>query len=367
MADAAWTHFLETLLRRDPPLLGNARVSVQPVVLAGEPAPVVVNTGRTADTSWIVSLRNAYGPYARAEARTAKLGITARVGGFAASFAGETLLAAGGFSGGCYLDSWLIATELHSPRLTRAAVLAVLDHVIRLAPREPIILRSLTPRLHGELIDGLARAGFVLLPTRQVWLVTDPAGGAWRGHRDAANDLQLVAATAGQWRWVGAREFSAGDFAQAHALYQQLYRRRYPKHNPDYTLEFFRRAAASGWLDLHGLRESASGLLRAIVGMVHRGGVSATPLLGYDLSAPRKLGLYRRASLRIWEEAARRGTLLHSSAGAGAFKESRGAERFVEFAAVWAGHLSRARRAALASLAAPLRRWAVPYLETHRL
>lgn len=366
-AAAAWPRFLETMQRRDVPLVGNARVEVHAVALAGELSPVVVNTGRTADATWIASLRNTYGPYARAEARAAKLSAVARLGGMAASCAGEALLASGGFSGGCYLDSWLVATELHAPQLTSAAVLAVLDDVIRLAPGEPIIVRSLTPLLHRELIAGLSRAGFVLLPTRQIWLVQDPARGAWRQHRDSASDLRLVEATASDWRWITADEFTEEDFRQAHALYQQLYRQRYPRFNPDYTVDYFRSAAASGWLDLQGLREAAGGPLRAIIGMIHRGGVSATPLLGYHLSAPRELALYRRASLRIWQEAERRGTILHCSAGAGAFKESRGADPFVEFAAVWAGHLSRSRQAALGALAAPLQRWAVPYMEKHVL
>lgn len=367
MSDAAWRTFLGAGLRGDAPLVANADVTVHEVALAGERAPVVINRGRTAETSWVVSLRNAYGPYARAEAAAANLSAFARRLGVAASHVGETLLAAGGLSGGCYLDSWLIATELHAPQLTSAAVLHALDEVMRLAPRDPIVLRSLTPALHRELLLGLAEAGFLLLPTRQVWLVPDLASGAWRRRRDPANDLRLAAESAEAWQWIGGAAFSADDFATAHALYQQLYRRRYPTFNADYTVEFFRRGVASGFLEVTGMRPARGGPLQAVVGMVHRGGVSATPLLGYDLTAPQKLGLYRLASLHIWQDAERRSTLLHCSAGAGAFKESRGATRAVEFAAVWTGHLPRARRACLATLAGALRRWAVPYMERHRL
>ena len=38
-----------------------------------------------------------------------------------------------------------------------------------------------------------------------------------------------------------------------------------------------------------------------------------------------------------------------------------------EFAAVWANHLPLYRRAGLRTLSATVRKWVVPYLESHRL
>jgi hypothetical protein len=80
---------------------------------------------------------------------------------------------------------------------------------------------------------------------------------------------------------------------------------------------------------------------------------------------------HRRVVLLLWLLAflaalplARRAPQLLS---AGAFKFNRGATPHVEFAAVWANHLTLYRRAALRPLAATLTRWAVPYLESQKL
>jgi hypothetical protein len=101
--------------------------------------------------------------------------------------------------------------------------------------------------------------------------------------------------------------------------------------------------------------------------MIHRTGVSCTPLLGYDIDAPVSLGLYRLLMLRAFHTCEARRTLFHCSAGAGSFKFNRGALPHTEFAAVWANHLPLYRRAHLRALGAAVNRWAVPYLETHRL
>jgi hypothetical protein len=363
----AWAAFLSVGLLGASPLIRNAQVSVSSVEANGERVPLVTNETGSAGCSWVTSLRNAYGPYARAE--TDIVGMNRLVWPFyvAASHAAEALMAAGGLSGGNYLNNWLLATNLYRPELTATDIFALRDEVCRRNPRLPMVVRSLTPPLHAPMLAELAAAGFLLFPSRQVWLVHEPASGAWRRHRDSRRDVALSRSTSGQWTWVPSADFMDRDFTRACELYQRLYRQRYPHFNPDYTETFFRVGVATGFLDLVGLRATGSADLSGVVGMVHRGAVSCTPVLGYDIDAPAALGLYRLLMLHAFQECERRRTMFHCSAGAGLFKFNRGAEAHVEFAAVWANHLPLYRRANLRVLAATVRTCVLPYLQSHQV
>ncbi len=361
-----WPRFLAEGILGSARLIENARVELSAIDV-GSRLPVVTNRAGEAACSWVASLRNAYGPYARAETDIVPMHPVVRGLYVAGSHTAEALLRAGGLAGGVFLNNWLLATNLYAPEFTLGTIRAAVTSLARSEPRLPIVIRSLTPALHGELLRDLASDGFLLLPSRQVWILHDPVSGEWRRRRDARRDLALAAATADRWEWVPATSFHARDYARCDALYQQLYRQRYPRHNPDYTEAFLRLGVQTGLLDLRGLRQRGSDTLVGFIGMVHRSGVSCTPLLGYDTQAPESLGLYRLLMLQAFLACERLGTTLHCSAGAGLFKFNRGARSHIEFSAVWARHLPIYRRACLRSLAAAVTRAVVPYLESHRL
>ena len=366
-AESAWSAFLTRGLLSPTRLLNNAEITVSSVRAGDHVVPLVTNRCGEATCSWVASLRNAYGPYARAETDLVRMSPFLQPLYVAASHAAEAILVGGGFSGGSYLNNWLLSTNLYPPDFTSAAIQSALSAVCRAEPVLPVVVRSLTAPLHAPLIAELASAGFVLLPTRQVWLVPDPASGEWRHHRDSRRDLRLAASTAAQWEWVPAKDFTDRDYARALHLYQRLYRERYPRFNPDYTESFFRAAVATGFLDITGLREVGSTTLSGFIGLTHRAGTSCTPVLGYDIDAPPSIGLYRLLMLHAFLECETRKTRFHLSAGAGSFKFNRGARPHVEFAAIWANHLPLYRRAGLRALSAIIRATVVPYLESHRL
>lgn len=366
VTDDCWQRFLHHGLLSGRPMADNAPVSVHRVDYGAEAQPLTVNQHGGSDCSWVASIRNAYGPYARAETDIVHMNRWVRPLYLAGSVAAETLLVAGGLGGGAFLNNWLLATNLYNAQFTAESILRGLDGLCRKYPVLPVVIRSLTPPLHDGLLRELATAGFLLLPSRQVWIVDSAGSGEWRKHRDSRRDLQLARNTAAEWTWLPGSEFTADDYRRALHLYQRLYRERYPRFNPDYTAEFLSVAAATGWLELAGLRPSSGGPLVGFVGMVHRGDQSCTPLLGYDIDAPLSLGLYRLLMLRAFLTCERRRSVFHCSAGAGLFKFNRGARSYVEFAAVWANHLPAYRRANLSALSKAVLRFAVPYLETHR-
>ncbi len=365
MMSDPWADFLSRGLLGPDILIRNADVEISTVRVGEHIVPLVTNQKGCPHCSWVASLRNAYGPYARAETDVVPMNRFLRPLCIAASYAAEAILTAGGLAGGNYFNNWLLATNLYLPTPTADEILASLDNQNLTNSNLPVVIRSLTPPLHAGLIAELSEAGFLLFPARQVWIVQNPAEGEWRKHRDSRNDLALWETTKNQWEWIPGSSFTDHDYTQALHLYQRLYRERYPSFNPDFTEHFLRIGQATGFLNLVGLRAASSPVLSGVIGMVHRGNTSCTPLLGYDLNQLQSIGLYRLLTLRAFLECETRRTALHCSAGAGKFKASRGARAHVEFTAVWANHLPLYRRANLLALSAAVTKWLVPYMAAH--
>ena len=112
-----------------------------------------------------------------------------------------------------------------------------------------------------------------------------------------------------------------------------------------------------------GLR-NPSGQLDGIIGLWEVNSVTTAPLVGYEMSLPQKLGLYRMLMVVAIEDAHERKILLNLSAGAPYFKRLRGGEPELEYSAVYYSHLSRQKKfvwslldLVLCRLAAPLMRY----------
>ena len=82
------------------------------------------------------------------------------------------------------------------------------------------------------------------------------------------------------------------------------------------------------------------GRIDGVLGFVERNGVMTTPLIGYDRSVDAAAGLYRLISLKLVEQAAARGLILHQSSGAAAFKRHRGSTASMEYNLIYDRHLA---------------------------
>lgn len=360
-----WQRFLQEGLLPHQHMIGNAVTEVSTLLLGDQQFPVTVNFNGAATTSWVASLRNSYGPYARAETDLVRMHRLLKPLYRAASHAAEALLCAGGLAGGAFVNNWLLATNLYPEKMPNLCALR--DATLRRYPNMPVIFRSLTPPLHASLLVELRQQGFILLPTRQVWITESLTAGRWRLHTDVKRDIRLEErATLGS-EWIEGSNFTDLDFKRAVTLYNALYRGKYPVFNPDYAENFFRIGVKTGWLRLYGLRRAESNPLAGIVGIIKRGNVCTTPVLGYDLEAPIQHGLYRRLMLKAFLETERLSNILHCSGGAGSFKFQRGARPSVEFAAIWLKNLPVHKQAAIKVLNQMIERLALPYLEKRTL
>lgn len=318
--------------------------------------PVTIDDG-TLGLSYVSSPHSAYVLYARDEIALLGLG-RMRFAAEAVLATLSALLRTMRLNRAVHLDNWLLSTNLHGS-WDGAGLAGMRGLLSDRFPDHFLIIRSLDPWTCPALLDAVRQDGWTLLPARQVW-VTDDLAAQWlpRGQTRAdAKALRRSGLQTGQ-----AHNLSRDDCERIADLYHQLYVRRYSAINPIFTPEFIQAAAAIGLLTFLVARDG-QGQIMAFSALRSAGGVGTVPLMGYDMTRPQSEGLYRIASYMAAEAAMNAGLRFHGSSGAGEFKRSRGARGMIEYMAVDARHLSAARRAGLALLAAGLNAFMKPMLE----
>ncbi|KAB8141297.1 GNAT family N-acetyltransferase [Chloroflexia bacterium SDU3-3] len=260
-----------------------------------------------------------------------------------------------------YVNNWLLSTNLY-PALPLDALPAVRDALAAAFPDRAIVFRSVSDMLGEPLRGRLARLGFRGVFSRQVYLL-DPRDGGYARKKSFQKDRSL--ARRSPYQWGAAQQIAPHEIGRVKHLYDSLYIDKYSAFNPQFTEQFFAEALREGWLMLMAARRD--GRVDGVLGFVERNGVMTTPLIGYDRSLPAEDGLYRLISLKLVEEAAARGLVLHQSSGAAAFKRHRGSLPSVEYNMVYDRHLPPARRAPWAALATLTSTLIVPLMRLYGL
>ncbi|MBF0267833.1 MAG: GNAT family N-acetyltransferase [Alphaproteobacteria bacterium] len=342
--------------------VSNAPVQVLALEVAGFRMPVTISAPSAClPLSWVVSLRSAYGPYAAEEMHTLPVPALRPALKAMVRWLDEWLVAAQLDKLVC-INNWLLSTNLY-PAWNGEGLGALLGQLTQDYPDHFIAFRSLNYRHHAALLRSFKQAGWHLLPSRQVWLASPQARGGLMT-RDRKNDARLLKKTA--LKRARADTFSDADWERAAKLYEMLYLEKYSRLNPIFTPAFLRWASHSSFMRIEGLRE-AQGNLLGVVGTIASDTVMTTPLVGYDTSAPPKLGLYRLLTAIAFEDMERRGLCFNLSAGVGGFKKNRGARAEIEYTALWCRHLSARRQRPIKALEFLLNRIGRPLMERYEL
>jgi hypothetical protein len=337
-------------------LIANATSRPMLLRLGEHSLPVTVDDGGYG-RSYVASPHSAYVLYAREEMDLVGMK-RGRLAARAALGVLDGLLRAARINRAVHLDNWLLSTNLHGDwdGSGLAAARALLSQRF---PDHFLILRSLDAWSCPKLLEAARADGWILAPSRQVWVVDDPARD-WRPRNHTTNDRRALARSA--LRVEDLKTVDASDAARIAELYDLLYVGRYSALNPVFTPRFIQAAQALGMLHHRVARDSA-GRIMAAAGMLARNGVMTPPVVGYDTSRPQAEALYRIASYLYGDWAETQGLALHGSAGAGDFKRNRGARGVIEYMAIHAGHLGAGRREAVRRLAQALERFAVPMMQ----
>jgi len=299
--------------------------------------PLTVNEAEW-ENSWVCSPYTHYVTYAQEEVRRAVspgLGVPFAallegVGGwFRAAECNRVVM----------VNNWLMSTNPW-PAWNGRSLSATLDRLKARWPSHALVFRTLNARESGPLMEALRAAGARLIPSRQVWWY-DPGSIAVKRSRDVRKDAALL--NRGDLERVDHEDLSESDFPSLQALYEDLYLRKYSQHNPRYSVDWLLHLWRGRNLRFTALRHPDGHFVGVeACGPIHRTMVS--PIVGYDLSLPASLGLYRRLAVLPILAAREQGLPLNLSAGVGRFKAHRGGEPVMEYLAVVDRHLPLARQ-----------------------
>ena len=324
------------------PWISNADSTLQIMPTASGDVPVLVpdplvKPTPLAERAWVTCLWSGSAGYAidewvdRAEkdsgAATAEQRWRPWRGGLrpVARFSARLSWGLGPWRGAVQVGSWPFSTSLRET-LRDSDLIAVLESVIERYPDRPIALRHVFEDSPPALLATLAQRGFQGLPARVVYTL-DASQAIKPKASHLKRDLALLARS--DLSIVADADFTAQDLARALRLYQIIYRHRHSLRNPDYSIEFLQWARCRGLIELLGLR-SSTGQICAFAARHNQGSTTSVPMLGYDLEADRRDGLYRQLVAVLVREAGVRQQKFDFSSGAGDFKRKRGFEPRLE-------------------------------------
>jgi hypothetical protein len=338
-----------------PAMVSNVATRFSTLEVAGRTMPVTVDDGALGG-SYVCSPHSAYVLYARAELALLKVG-WASYPSRAALCALDLVLRAARINRIAHLGNWLLSTNLHGG-WRGEGVKSAREELAEAHPDHLIGIRSVDDWSSPGLRDSLEADGWILVPSRQIWVVDDLQRD-WTRRNDFGNDRRLLARSAFALRDLGKVE--AADAVRIAELYAMLYVGKYSALNPILTPAFIQASAESGMMS-YRVALDPGGTIVAVAGMWERGGVMTPPVVGYDTARPRREGLYRITTWMFMERALESGWRLHGSAGAAHFKRLRGARPAIEWNAYHAAHLRPGRRKAVQALASTLKRFVVPVM-----
>lgn len=357
--------FLEAFLT-DPPtqpstLVGN--VSTQPglVRLGEDLLPLTSNTNNLTD-SWVCSTYNAIVTYPLEELRNIQSAV------LRATLAGIIHAIAPGMRYGrinrvVCINNWLLSTNLY-PEIARDSLKTLTEMTCERHPDQAILFRSLNFRTNRPLIESLLSLGYLLAPSRQVY-VFDGHHPDYLERHNTRIDLQRLKRS-NDFIPVPHEEFTPQLDSRVRDLYDLLYLRKYSDHNPHFTERLISIWRRTGLVKLFGLKDR-TGLLVGVVGTFAMHGVLTAPLVGYDTSLPQSAGLYRMLMAHVLQQAADEKRLLNLSAGAAEFKRLRGGQPEIEYSAVYCHHLPLRQRIVWKSLTAVLEQVGARVLRKYEL
>ena len=353
-------------VRNAAPCIANARCRMSLLDTGEHLLPVSSNDGdELHDNCYVVSPLTTYTRYAEFEiGRLHRPVLAAPLRGIA-KLAGVILRHAQ-IDRVVQVNNWLLSTNLYPPEWHGHDLPRITRALSERFPTHAIAFRSLNRSSNPALIAALEAAGYLQVPSRQVYLFDGGRGvdSPFMKTVDTRKDARLLART--PYVQIPGEALGTEDFERLEHLYNLLYLEKYSPLNPHFSAAWLRAGQRGGWLRLTALR-SPQGTIDAALGWFSNTAVFTTPMVGYDTALPQKTGLYRLISQISLEETARRHATLNMSAGAAGFKRNRGGQAEIESTYVFTRHLPRARQLGWQMLSSLLRTTAVPVMRHYGL
>ncbi len=256
------------------------------------------------------------------------------------------------------VNAWGVSTHMY-PRWTEADCADLVAQLSQQYPTRPLWLRTLHEVYDADLLQQLTQQGWQLWPSRVVYGFDWQTADQWMKQRNNQIDQKLL-----QKKTL--TPLFPEDFNDSHAqamaqLYQQLYVDKHSRWNAHYTPAYFALAIEHRWLSFYGFAD-AQGQLIAFIGVFEHEQVMTTPMLGYDLSLPQSLGLYRLLMARVLQVGVQAHKCVNLGAGSANFKRLRGGVPSIEWHGFYVAHLPRPRQWAMQVTGKLMRRFLPQFL-----
>ena len=294
----------------------------------GRVFPVTVNEGERGG-SYVCLPHSAYVLYGRRELELVDVGLARPVMLLMLAIV-DQLLRTVRINRTVHVDNWLLSTNLHGD-WDGGDLPAIRSALQQHYPKHHLAIRSLDPWSAASLYKSARADGWLMLPSRQVWVV-DELVRDWRPRKTVGHDRRLIARS--ELSIENLLSLRPGDAERIAHLYKLLYVDKYSGLNPTFTPAWIACTHADRTIHYRVARDG-EGVIQSVAGSLVRDGILTPPVVGYNTARPRAEGLYRIASYMFSQDAEERGARLHSSAGAADFKRIRGARPVIECMAIY--------------------------------
>lgn len=258
------------------------------------------------------------------------------------------------------VNNWLLSTNLYE-EMTDDQAERIMRYLQTIYPNHAIIYRSLIMSMHNSIIQRLEKNGALSVPSRSIYIFSPENLSTLKKHQRKRIRQDYKYLQQSGYTIVENKQITVEDIPKILSLYNGLYLEKYSYYNPQFTEMFIKQAWQENLLTFKLLKKGDQ--IDGAVGFVVRNGVMTTPILGYDLTLPKEVGLYCLCSMLLTDHSLTTGLTLHRSGGAGKFKSLRGAVNEIEYAAVNVKHLSWGKKLMWKSLQIILSKIAVPLLK----
>ena len=325
---------LVCLLKNRTPqhFIKNIKTDIEVLKVEQQSYPVTINQTEY-QNSYVCSPFTAYISYAREELglikSTHQKWLFRRV-----IWAVSGLLKRGKINQTVSINNWLFSTNL-IPELQPETVSQFTQELTGLHPNHSLSIRSLNTVTNPQLMKHLSENGWIMLPARQVYLFNADEDNWWK-RNNVQNDQRLLRKTA--LEQVLPQEHTSEDFKAIETCFNQLYIEKHSQYNPQYIAEYFELLHQNKLIEFFSFRDENNKIV-ASIGLFTQLNIITSPIVGYDTTQPKSLGLYRLLIAQLLKITHERGQVLNLSSGASDFKKQRGGKPVIEYTALYVNHL----------------------------
>ena len=242
------------------------------------------------------------------------------------------------------LNNWLFST-CPFPETSKSTLQAMTQSLSQQHPSHSLSIRSLNSDFDAQLIQDLQSLGWLMLPARQVYLF--PNDSNWWKKNNVKNDWRLLKKT--PLELIPPEEHRPVDFYDIQKCFHQLYIEKHSQFNPQYSVEYLQQLHDKQLVEFYSFRND-EGKIVATLGLFTHNHILTMPIVGYDTTLPKSLGLYRLTIAQLLKIARERNQQLNLSSGAAHFKKQRGGQAMMEYTGYYCAHLPKRQQILLKSL-----------------